>query len=177
MQQRELERQARRLREQADELETQNDALLAIAETLREETEAGEAARVEAERAQAEAQRADAAKTRFLAAMSHEWTPLNAIQGYAELLDRELQGPLTEGQRDYLARLSSSGRHLLALIDDLLDLGRIDAGQVELQATSRNDRRDLRNRRRRRRPGVECQARDALASAARWRSTHCLCRP
>ncbi len=134
VQQRELERQARRLQEQAGELETQNEELLTIAETLREQTEAGEAARVAAEQAQAEAQRANTAKTRFLAAMSHELrTPLNAIQGYAELLDLELQGPLTEGQRGYLSRLSSSGQHLLALIDDLLDLGRIDAGQVKLR--------------------------------------------
>ncbi len=151
--------------------------MLAIAETLREETEAGEAARVEAERAQAEAQRADAAKTRFLAAMSHELrTPLNAIQGYAELLDRELQGPLTEGQRDYLARLSSSGRHLLALIDDLLDLGRIDAGRVELRPRAVTIDEIFGTVDGVVGLGVRCQGRDAHM-AARWRSTHCLCRP
>lgn len=72
---------------------------------------------------------ADRHKSRFLSSMSHELrTPLNAILGFADLLAGRFFGPLNDKQFDYVKRIDDSGRHLLALISDLLDLARIDAG-------------------------------------------------
>jgi PAS domain S-box-containing protein len=74
------------------------------------------------------------AKSRFLATMSHELrTPLNSILGFAQLLDGEAYGELNERQRRYLGHINSSGRHLLALVNDVLDLSRVAAGQMDLQ--------------------------------------------
>jgi signal transduction histidine kinase len=88
-------------------------------------------ARAVAVAAQAEAQGAARTKTEFLANMSHELrTPLNAISGYAQLLELGVAGPVTDRQRDYLARLQASNRHLRALVDDVLDLARMDAGRL-----------------------------------------------
>lgn len=73
------------------------------------------------------------AKDRFLAVMSHEMrTPLNAILGYADLLDMELDGELVEGQRQQVDRIRFGSRHLLDLINDLLDLARLDARRLDL---------------------------------------------
>jgi PAS domain S-box-containing protein len=91
----------------------------------------------EAERAaRAEAEGANRAKTEFLAVMSHELrTPLNAIDGYAELLEMGLRGPVTDAQRSDLARIRRSQRHLLGLINDVLNFARVEAGHVELVIT------------------------------------------
>ena len=65
--------------------------------------------------------------------MSHELrTPLNAIDGYAELLEMGLRGPVTDAQRSDLARIRRSQRHLLGLINDVLNFARVEAGHVEL---------------------------------------------
>jgi signal transduction histidine kinase len=85
--------------------------------------------------AKATAERANHAKSEFLAQMSHELrTPLNAIIGFAEVLRMEMLGPLGhERYREYVNDIHQSGRHLLSLIDDVLDMSRIEAGRFELR--------------------------------------------
>jgi PAS domain S-box-containing protein len=71
------------------------------------------------------------AKSEFLAAMSHELrTPLNAIGGYAELIEMGVAGAVTDQQHEYLTRIRNGQRHLLAIINDLLNFSRIESGQV-----------------------------------------------
>jgi signal transduction histidine kinase/HAMP domain-containing protein len=76
-------------------------------------------------------------KSEFLANMSHELrTPLNAIIGFSEVLLERLFGELNEKQDDYLKDIHSSGRHLLNLINDILDLSKVEAGRMELDAST-----------------------------------------
>jgi signal transduction histidine kinase len=83
-------------------------------------------------RARTAAEEANRAKSDFLAVMSHELrTPLNAIDGYAELMELGIRGPLTEHQRQDLERIRKSQRHLLGLINDILNLARIETGRLE----------------------------------------------
>ena len=86
--------------------------------------------------ARAEAELANQAKTGFLATMSHELrTPLNAIAGYAELLEVGIHGPVTDKQRESLSRIQRSQRHLLSLINDVLNFAKLSAGRVEYEIT------------------------------------------
>ncbi|MBD2211800.1 PAS domain S-box protein [Calothrix sp. FACHB-156] len=82
---------------------------------------------------QAAAEAGSRAKSEFLATMSHELrTPLNAIMGLSQLLQQEMVGPLNEKQQEYIGCVYSSGQHLLALINDILDLSKVEAGKEEL---------------------------------------------
>jgi PAS domain S-box-containing protein len=88
---------------------------------------------VELESARRAADEANAAKSEFLASMSHELrTPLNAILGFAQLLHRDKKHPLAERQRGWVEHVLRGGQHLLRLIDDVLDLARIESGRLTL---------------------------------------------
>ncbi len=81
-------------------------------------------------------ERSDRLKTEFLANMSHELrTPLNALLGFSDLLEEQFFGPLNERQVGYVREISQAGSHLLGLINDVLDLSKIEAGVVLLERT------------------------------------------
>ena len=76
-------------------------------------------------------------KSEFLASMSHELrTPLNAVLGFSEVLLERMFGDINEKQEEYLRDIHSSGRHLLELLNEILDLSKVEAGQMELEFTS-----------------------------------------
>jgi len=104
--------------------------------TARRAAEAAlKAARDEAEEARTAAEEASRTKSLFVATMSHEIrTPINAVMGYADLLDLEIAGPLTPEQRAQLDRIRASNTHLLGIIDEILDFSRLDAGRVTFLA-------------------------------------------
>jgi len=100
-----------------------HDMAGALDEAVKQEREMKEAAEA-----------ANRSKSQFLANMSHELrTPLNAIIGFSEILKDELFGPLNEGQKEYISDVWNSGKHLLSLINDILDLSKVEAGKMELQ--------------------------------------------
>jgi PAS domain S-box-containing protein len=113
--------------------------LIAFAKVTRDLTERREAEHraLEDARRVAEMEAANRTKTEFLAMMSHELrTPLNAIAGYVDLLSMGVRGPVTEQQREDLARIRRSQQHLLAIINDLLNFSRVEAGRVTYQIES-----------------------------------------
>jgi signal transduction histidine kinase len=90
----------------------------------------------QAERAREDAEIANRAKMAFLTTMSHELrTPLNAIAGYAQIMELGVHGPVSDAQRVDLARIQRSQRHLLALINDVLNFAKIEAGRLEIAPT------------------------------------------
>ena len=91
----------------------------------------------ELEAAKERAESADRLKSEFLANMSHELrTPLNGVLGFAEVLIDEKPGPLNAKQKEYLTDIHFSGSHLLELINDILDLAKVEAGQTELSIST-----------------------------------------
>lgn len=88
-------------------------------------------------RAVTELEQASRLKSEFLANVSHELrTPLNAIIGFAQVLQKQYYGPLTEKQAGYVNYILTSGQHLLELINDILDLSKIEAGKLELKRSA-----------------------------------------
>ena len=87
----------------------------------------------------AELQAANRHKSEFLANMSHELrTPLNAVIGFSDALKEQYFGPLNAKQAEYIGDINSSGQHLLSLINDILDLSKIEAGKMELEVAHFN---------------------------------------
>ena len=88
----------------------------------------------EIERKNAQLEQASQMKSKFLAAMSHELrTPLNAVIGFSEVLDARMFGEMNEKQTEYVKDIHEAGHHLLALINDILDLSKIEAGRMALE--------------------------------------------
>lgn len=132
-----LQSQAAELQTQTEELQTQTAELQAQTEKLVAQTDQLERARREADARRREATKANEAKSQFLANMSHELrTPLNAIGGHVQLLEMELHGPITDAQRTALSRVDLAQRHLLGLINDILNLTRITSGKLAYDITN-----------------------------------------
>ncbi|HWL41132.1 MAG TPA: ATP-binding protein [Gemmatimonadaceae bacterium] len=120
-----LQRQAKQLAEQTQEARELAHELALTNEEMR-------AAINEVEKARSAADAANRSKAEFLAVMSHELrTPLNSIGGYVDLLEMELKGPLTDGQRADLQRIKRSQEHLLRIITDILSYTRLEATQLQ----------------------------------------------
>jgi signal transduction histidine kinase len=101
-------------------------------------------ARELAEAAAWDLERVSKAKSEFLARMSHELrTPLNVVLGFSDLLGEQLVGPLNARQEEYAADISASARHLVALVGDVLDVAKIESGEVGLDTAPLNIRRAL----------------------------------
>ena len=88
----------------------------------------------EASRLRVQAEVASAAKSEFLTNMSHELrTPLTAVIGFSDLLGDQLFGKLNEKQLGYVKEISGAGRHLLILINDILDLAKVESGKMDIR--------------------------------------------
>jgi signal transduction histidine kinase/CHASE3 domain sensor protein len=131
------------LKERSSQIEIANYELQTINEesqtlnlslqSMNEELQAQQAEIAESNQRLEEVSRA---KSEFLANMSHELrTPLNSVIGFSEVLQDQLFGTINEKQQEYVQNILSSGRHLLSLINDILDLSKVESGKMELELT------------------------------------------
>lgn len=117
-----------------DELGNLAESFNIMARDLRKESDKLNDALMKHEETNLQLERANKAKTGFLSSMSHELrTPLNGILGFADLLGGQYFGKLNEKQLEYVNQIDDSGKHLLALINDLLDITKIDSGKIDLE--------------------------------------------
>jgi signal transduction histidine kinase len=143
LQSEELQTQATHLQDAMVELETANEELLQqkldLEETraeLEESNERLERVNLVLRERTTEAEQANRAKSDFLAVMSHELrTPLNAIAGYVQLVEMGLHGPVTERQVEALNRVQRNQTYLLALINDVLNFAKLEAGRLEIRTS------------------------------------------
>jgi len=131
------------LKERSCQIETTNYELQTINEesqtlnlsllSMNEELQAQQTEIAESNQRLAEVSRT---KSEFLANMSHELrTPLNSVIGFSEVLQDQMFGPINEKQQEYVQNILTSGRHLLSLINDILDLSKVESGRMELELT------------------------------------------
>ncbi len=114
------------LMERSRELQDNQQALMNIVDDLNQKTD-------ELEQANAKLQELDQLKSMFIASMSHELrTPLNSIIGFSSILKDEWLGPVSPEQKENLATIQRSGKHLLNLINDVIDVSKIEAGRIEV---------------------------------------------
>jgi signal transduction histidine kinase/ActR/RegA family two-component response regulator len=119
------------LRNAKNKLDEQNDALQATEEELRQQIDEYEVIQTQLQETTSIAESANSAKSQFLANMSHEIrTPMNGVLGMTQLLEFT---DLSEEQREYVALLKLSGNNLLSLLNDILDLSKIEAGKLEIE--------------------------------------------
>jgi len=122
-----IEKQAEQLKMLYKELETSNAGTIALYNEIEEKNRQIVAINVHLEEA-------SRFKSQFLANMSHELrTPLNSILGFSEVLQDKMFGELNEKQDEYVNYIGESGQHLLSLINDILDLSKIEAGKLEME--------------------------------------------
>lgn len=113
------------------------DALNQMLEEIEHRENKLEHKNLELERARAQAEAANLAKSQFMANISHELrTPLNSIIGFASMMHAEQFGALQEKYREYIADIQTSSRHLLEIINDILDLAKAESGQLTVQYNS-----------------------------------------
>jgi signal transduction histidine kinase/DNA-binding response OmpR family regulator len=125
-----IQQNEKALREARDDLEQRVKERTAELEKTKSEVEAFSFSIL---RAKEELERASKFKDQFLSTMSHELrTPLNAVLGFSELLTEERYGSLNERQQRYVKHIHTGGKHLLSLINDILDLSKIEAGRLQL---------------------------------------------
>ncbi len=115
------------------ELKVTNEGLNHSNNQLRDLYKNMKTAKDETDKAKEEADKANQAKSEFLARMSHELrTPMNAILGFTQLLQMDHKNPLTDYQMENMERVTSAGQHLLTLINEVLDLSKIESGKIDL---------------------------------------------
>jgi PAS domain S-box-containing protein len=121
---------ARDISERVRQQEALEEQATSLADSARELKELNK----ELSRRQLELERAMTARSRFYASMSHELrTPINAVLGYSTLLLERIYGPLNEKQAEGIERTQKAARHLIELVNDVLDLSKIEAGKIELR--------------------------------------------
>jgi signal transduction histidine kinase/CHASE3 domain sensor protein len=114
----------------SDEVQLSNEEL----QTMNEELQAQQHELAEGNRKLSEVSRT---KSEFLANMSHELrTPLNSVIGFSEVLQDQMFGPINEKQQEYVNNILTSGRHLLSLINDVLDLSKVESGKMVLDLSA-----------------------------------------
>ncbi|MBW2544705.1 MAG: response regulator [Deltaproteobacteria bacterium] len=129
----------KRVEARTSELEASQEAMLNLVEDIDKSKDELEGKALELEEMNIKIQEATKAKSQFLANMSHELrTPLNAIIGFSEILEDQTFGELNVKQTKYINNVLVSGRHLLQLINDILDLSKVEAGKLELELSRVN---------------------------------------